>query len=389
MEYDCQMQRTELLSLVQEYQRSRSGPAGKDKLIEDHLMVMTTCFGASKAEATDRCKVLFSPTPPGELVQGIRPLMSPCIFSYERASMWRGTPSNPVIGKLARSIISSGFRASSVIESRTLDLNASEDMPDFVSFHLLLGDGSARATAACLVWILLLKFIDVMPCSNPAVVSLVASLLDLNVHFELHGDGSRKCALIAQAALQNQAAAVQPCSTMQWISMARDFTGVVIGDHVSSTTLLQKTLEDMVNAYNVRPEVEAYAQEALPSRKKRRGKNSAAIAQDADQDAGLKIGRRRLVAMNNFLGGATEEAFVMLQRHICVIGDYKHSVLTDELLMQKSIYVNSKLPKEWLPDEADLATRDAVSETTLKLIPQGAARAEFSVNPPSHEHNST
>jgi hypothetical protein len=220
-----------------------------------------------------------------------------------------------------------------------------------------------------------------MPCSNPAVVSLVASLLDLNVHFELHGDGSRKCALIAQAALQNQAAAVQPCSTMQWISMARDFTGVVIGDHVSSTTLLQKTLEDMVNAYNVRPEVEAYAQEALPSRKKRRGKNSAAIAQDADQDAGLKIGRRRLVAMNNFLGGATEEAFVMLQRHICVIGDYKHSVLTDELLMQKSIYVNSKLPKEWLPDEADLATRDAVSETTLKLIPQGAARAEFSVNP--------
>ena len=50
--------------------------------------------------------------------------------------------------------------------------------------------------------------------------------------------------------------------------------------------------------------------------------------------------------MSNFLGGASEEAMVMLQRHICVVGDYKYSVISDDIMMQKSIYINSKLPKE-------------------------------------------
>ena len=382
MEHECQAKRTAMLGYVQEYQRFRSGPGGKGKLLDDHMTVFTTCFGASREEAEKQCRQLFTPTAAGEALQGIRSGMCPSNFNYEKESMWHGTPSNPLIGKLARSIISSGFRSAGVIESRTLELQASEDMPDLVSFHLLLGDGSARATAACLVWTLLVKFVDQMPCDDPTIVNFVASLIDISVNFEVHGDGSRKHALIAQAALQNQAAAVQPCSTLQWIGMARDFTGHEIGEHVSTTMLLQKTLEEMVNSYNVRPEVQAYAQEAMPSRKKRRSKSGVPIAQDADQDSGLKIGRRRLMAMNNFLGGASEEAFVMLQRHVCVIGDYKYSVRTDEIMTQKSIYINSKMPKEWLPDEADLATREAVSESTLKLVPPGASRAEFAINPP-------
>ena len=122
-----------------------------------------------------------------------------------------------------------------------------------VSCVLLLGDGSARATTACLVWMLLVKLVESMPCSEPTIVSLVASLLDINVNFELHGDGSSKQALVAQAALQNQAAVVQPCSTLQWIGMARDFIGLPIGDHVGTSSQLQRILEDMVSSYNARP----------------------------------------------------------------------------------------------------------------------------------------
>ena len=221
------MTRTELLTHVQEYQRRRCGPEGKNLLFEDHMTVMISCFGATNEEAGHRCQELF--TPIAADLHGVKGRMCPCIFDYGHESMWRGTPSNPLIGKLARSIISSGFRGASVIESRTLDLMASEDMPDVVSFHLLLGDGSARAVAACLVWSLLVNFVESMPREDPTLVSLVASLLDINVNFELDGDGSRKHALIAQAALQNQAAAVQPCSTLQWIGMARDFTGLKIG----------------------------------------------------------------------------------------------------------------------------------------------------------------
>ena len=379
---DCHMQRSELLGKVQKYQEDRSGPAGRDRLLDEHVQVMVAGFGCTEAEAADRCKVLFAPSAHGDSIRGVRKNMCPSIFSYSKTSMWRGTPSNPLIGKLARSIISSGFRSSSVIESRTLELAASESMPDMVSFLLLLGDGSARATAACIVWMLLVKFVDSMPCNEPNIVSLITSLLDISVNFELHGDGSSTQALVAQAALQNQAAAVQPCSTLQWIGMARDFMGMPIGDHVGTSSQLQRTLEDMVSSYNARPEVEAYVEEAMPSRKKRRGKLGQAAVEDEGRDQGLKIGRKRLMAMKNFLAGASEEGLATLERHICVMGDYKFSVVTDDIFLQKSIFINSKLPKEWLPSDADLAIREAVSEATLKLIAPGAARSEFIINPP-------
>ena len=172
-----------------------------------------------------------------------------------------------------------------------------------------------------------------MPCYEPNIVSLITSLLDISVNFELHGDGSSTQALVAQAALQNQAAAVQPCSTLQWIGMARDFMGMPIGDHVGTSSQLQRTLEDMVSSYNARPEVEAYVEETMPSRKKRRGKLGQAAVEDEGRDQGLKIGRKRLMAMKNFLAGASEEGLATLERHICVMGDYKFSVVTDDIFL--------------------------------------------------------
>ena len=78
------------------------------------------------------------------------------------------------------------------------------------------------------------------------------------------------------------------------------------------------------------PEVEAYAEEAMPSRKKRRSKGS----QPVGRDQGLKIGRKRLMAMKNFLAGASEEGLDTLERHVCVMGDYKFSVVTDDIFLQ-------------------------------------------------------
>ena len=378
---DCQAQRKSLLGIAQDYENTCKGPSGKDKFVDDHVRVLCATLGYTESDAVTRVRSLYEPGDPTATLQGVRSNFSPFIFTYVKESMWRGTPGNPLIAKLMRSIISSGFRGNSVVESRTLHLRASEDMPDMVSFHLLLGDGSARATAACLVWTLLVKMVDSIPCAEPVVSNIVASLLDIKVNFEVYGDGSSKQALLAQVALQNQAAAVQPCSTLQWIGMARDFTGLPIGDHVSNSSQLQKTLDEMVNAYNARPEVEAYVEEALPARKKRRGKNNKALEEDDGRDQGLKIGRKRLMAMKNFLAGASEEGWMMLERHVCVMGDYKLSVVTDDILLQKHIYINSKLPKEYLPTETELALRESVSETSLKIIPAGAARAELEVNP--------
>ena len=379
---DCQAQRKSLLSIAQEYENTRKGPLGKDMLINDHVRVMCASFGITELDATVRAKDMYQPTDAGITMEGVKSNFGPCIFTYANESMWRGTPGNPLVAKLMRSIVSSGFRGTSVVESRTLHLRPSEDMPNMVSFHLLLGDGSARATAACLVWTLLVKMVDSIPCDEPVVSNMIASLLDIKVNFQVYGDGSSKQTLVAQAALQNQAAAVQPCSTLQWIGMARDFTGLPIGEHVSSSSQLQKTLDEMVNAYNARPEVEAYVEEALPARKKRRGKTNKGVTDDDDRDQGLKIGRQRLMAMKSFLAGASEEGWMILERHVCVMGDYKLSVVTDDILLQKHIYINSKLPKEHLPNATELALRDSVSETTLKIIPPGAARAELELNSP-------
>ena len=147
--------------------------------------------------------------------------------------MWRGTPPNANVRKIARNIVVRGFGQDSIIASRTLDMKI-DGRPD-VSFHLLLGDGSARAVAACIVWALLVRSKDNIPAGDIFVEKLVMSLLTITVNFELHGTGTPKEALLAQCSRQNQAAAVQPVQTLQWVGMVKAYTGLAIGAHPCTT----------------------------------------------------------------------------------------------------------------------------------------------------------
>ena len=128
--------------------------------------------------------------------------------------MWRGVPDNRRTLRFAKSMINTGFRKDSVIAARSLDLS-SDGSP--VTFRLLFGDGSARGVAACLVWTLIINRLDMLSADD----EWVDSLLSITTSFEVHGDGSQRASLIAQAARQNQAAQQLPVNTIEWVGMVR------------------------------------------------------------------------------------------------------------------------------------------------------------------------
>ncbi len=103
--------------------------------------------------------------------------------------------------------------------------------------------------------------------------------------------------------------------------MVRGYTGVAIGVHPLSTAVLLKTIEEMVSAYNSHPEIAAYATDIVPSKKRRTAAGARKVMQDEDRDIGLRIGRRRLLAMKAFLGGATDDVVQDLNLHLCIVGD--------------------------------------------------------------------
>ena len=366
-----QQDRSSMVEEVRAYESQYRGSDQMNKLKDIHLTVLTA-MGKTELEADTITASLFEGKA-GDL-NGVHHLC-PSMFAFGDASLWRGKPPNGTIRKLAKSIISSGFRQDSVISSRTLDITAPEGANNLVSFHLKLGDGASRALAACLVWKITTQHVGRIPQAEPAIEAMILSLLSMTVSFERHGTGSPREALVAQVSRQNQAAAVAPVSTFQWIGMLREYTGLKIGAHTGGVAQLHQSLDSLVSDYNQHPDVTAYDQADLVQlRKKRRTSGSQQKLDDGD--SGLKIGQKRLYAMKAFLAGATEEVWQELCTHVCVVGDYKGSVMSDDILQLKWLYVGSKLPREILPCPNDIVARDAVSDASKKLIPIGAASAE-------------
>lgn len=234
---------------------------------------------------------------------------------------------------------------------------------DVVICRLLFGDGSARGVAAMIIWILLLSNPDSWPSGDASVEDLVLSLLQIPTNFEEHGDGSERAKLIAQAARQNQLAQVLPVSTLEWLSMTVQFTGIDVGTlkpTKEARQMLTNALDQMVGAYNDLPDVNAYSVEPASKRSRtRRGATPKPAEQDEGFDKGLKIGVRRLTAMKNFLQGGTLTGLSMLREHLLWVSDYKFCVMTDEILMKKWLWVGSHLPKELLPSDALIQRTDA------------------------------
>jgi hypothetical protein len=219
-----------------------------------------------------------------------------------------------------------------------------------VTFRLAFGDGAARGVAACVAWSLILNRVNDIPPKDPAVMDLVESLMTIPTNFELHGDGSERAALVAQAARQNQAAQALPVNTIEWIGMVVEYAGLTIGSTPVAGTALLRHLDQMMQAYNEHPDVESYATEAPAKRLRRsRGKSSGPMDAEAEEDGydrGLKIGTRRIIAMRSFLSAGTASGLDILREHLQWVGDVRLSVLSDDVLRQKWFYVGSVAPKD-------------------------------------------
>jgi hypothetical protein len=302
-----QLDRTSVLVDVRAYEITYCGIERMGALKEIHEKVLQAT-GMPEAAASHYTATLFEGQ--HQDIDGLR-RMCPSMFSFGEHSLWRGYPSNGNVRKLAKSIVSSGFRQDSVIASRTLDLLAPEGGQNEVSFHLMLGDGSARAVAACLVWLLLTQNVGRIPRVEPMVDKMIRSVLSMQVSFERHGSGTPREALIAQASRQNQMAAVQPVHTLQWIGMVRVHTGISIGEHSGNASTLLKSMETMVGDYNTHPEIESYDKAEIMPVKRRRKTH---VAVDEDRDVGLKVGRRRLAAMKTFLAGGDRGGLGHIER---------------------------------------------------------------------------
>jgi hypothetical protein len=109
--------RTSLLSTAQDYELRFQGQDNMVSLKEIHKVVLCK-VGQASADADQMIMSTFG-AEDGDIL-GIR-TTCPSMFRFGDASMWRGTPSNDNVRKLARSMICSGFRQDSVIASRHAD----------------------------------------------------------------------------------------------------------------------------------------------------------------------------------------------------------------------------------------------------------------------------
>ena len=372
--------RTSFYSFAAEYQKNF---ADKPDVVLSQLATIKAALHCIADDAAMHwAREVLSPA--SERVLGIRPT---CIVQWRLGldSMWRGPPDTVRVLRFARSIISSRFRKDSCIASRTLDMDAPPgDGPKVVTFRLCFGDGSARGVAASVVWSLILRRANAIPPKDPNVEDLIESLWAIPTNFELHGDGSERAALIAQAARQNQAAQTLPVNTLEWIGMVAKFANLTIGGpNAASKAALLRHLDQMMAAYNELPDVEAYVTEA-PAKKLRRKSGARPTPKDAEPDdegydKGLRIGNRRILAMRNFLAGGTAAGFDLLREHLLWVGDIKLSVISDEVLMRKWFYVGS------LPQRDDSVSQDVAALRPSDFVPKGAAFAPVHHNAPLSE----
>ena len=63
-------------------------------------------------------------------------------------------------------------------------------------------------------------------------------------------------------------------------------------------------------------------------------------------------------------GGHVQAAFEALFLHLTLMGDYKLCAVSDDILLEKAIFVGSRLPKDYLPLDCDLVTREASADSS-------------------------
>ena len=159
----------------------------------------------------------------------------------------------------------------------------------------------------------------------------------------------------------------------------------MVGSSADHTARILQCLARITSKYDASLEVNAYDVEPVAKRARRGRRKSAgamALAQasadssqptrpEAPDEDRIKIGFRRLKAIQQVLGKATPASYEALQLHLVWAGDYALSALSDEALSLDFIWPSSLPPEQSLPDEATLVARDAAANAKQDRIPKG------------------
>ena len=303
-------------------------------------------------------------------------------WSFDDESLWRGLSDNKKIIRLARSMVTSGYREDEPINSRTLDLTVADGV---LARKLLFGDGQARGLAARLAFQLVLNEMRQSQDSlmgDPEVMRIMQGLIQIPTVFTRNGEGSVEDQIVAQAVRQNVKAAMQlPMNCMEWAGMVLRMCKLPLGISSEHTKRILLALHQCTAKYDAHLEVEAYDVEPVAKRARkgrRKGGAAAALAMAGEQqlvkepeEDRIKLGRRRLTAITKILSSATPKSYEAMQVHLVWAGDYAISALSDECLAMDFIWPNSLLPEQAGTDEVTLVARDAAAQSHRDLITKG------------------
>jgi hypothetical protein len=212
-------------------------------------------------------------------------------------------------------------------------------------WRFYLGNGSARAVAAMLVWILFEDHILGMGKEEPALGDFMLSFLTISTSYECHGDGSDRAAIVATIARQEQDAQVQGVTTVDWIRIIMRDRGITLGEaSLKSRADVLKAMTDFLQQYEQLPEVHAYDDQATVPRATGRGRSAAKklrVAEGEEEDKnvgqGIRVGSRKLQAIKTFLAHGTDEMLTTLETHLHYF-QYKHAAVTDAILGNSALY---------------------------------------------------
>ena len=143
---ECFEKRTALTKIIQEFPKPEGVAA-----LEEIAYAAQYAYNVPPEIAAQKAQEILQPGDP--TFEGTM-TTCPLSWSYADESLWRGMSDNKKIIRLARSMITSGYRQDEPINCRTSDLTASDGV---LAGKLLFGDGQARGLAARLAFHFLLN----------------------------------------------------------------------------------------------------------------------------------------------------------------------------------------------------------------------------------------
>ena len=202
----------------------------------------------------------------------------PLSWSYADESLWRGLSDNKKIIRLARSMITSGYRQDEPINCRTSDLTALDGV---LAGKLLFGDGQARGLAARLAFHFLMNTVRTSQDSlmgDPEIMRIMQGLILIPTVISTGGSTGEDL-IVAQAVRQNVKAAMQlPMNAMEWAGMVLRSCKLTVGTSVEQTQRILQCLARCTAKYDASLEVNAYEVEPVPKRARRGRRKSAGAA---------------------------------------------------------------------------------------------------------------